>query len=260
MSVQKNQTLWGIHTIAEALRAGRAMERIVVVRGTKNPRVQKIIEEARHIGVPIRYETRRTLDQIACDDKHQGIVAVTAATVYRRLRDFLSKLQGPGLLVVLDGVEDPHNLGAIIRSAHASGADALIVAERRSAPLSKTVAKAAAGALEYLPIVRVKNINRSLTALKQAGFWVFGLSENGSQHYDQVDLVTSVALVLGGEGKGLHRITAEHCDALLRIPTSGPIASLNVSVAAGVVLFEAAKQRRHVTPKCHPVHISKVFE
>lgn len=249
MAVQKNQTLSGIHAISEALRAGRAIERITVVRSTKNPRLQKIIAAARRIGVPVRYETRKILDQIACDDKHQGIVAVTKATVYRRLKDFLPALQGPSLLVVLDGVEDPRNLGAIIRSAHASGADALIVAERRSAPLSKTVSKAAAGALEYLPIVRVKNINRSLTALKQAGFWVFGLAENGSQNYDQVDLATSVALVLGGEGKGLHRITAEHCDALLRIPTSGPIASLNVSVAAGIVLFEAAKQRRHVTPK-----------
>ncbi len=243
--MEKTQILCGIHAVSEALRAGRALERVVAARGGKNPRFQQLIDECRQAGVPVRFEPRGTLDRIARGENHQGVIAMAAATTYRRLREVLAELSGPGLLVVLDGVEDPHNLGAIIRSAHAAGAGAVIVPERRSAPLNETVAKAAVGALEYLPVVRVKNINRALAALKQAGFWILGLDERGTQDYDQADLRSPTALVLGGEGKGLHRLTAERCDMLLRIPMAGRIASLNVSVAAGIVLFEAAKQRRH---------------
>ena len=250
--MEKTQILCGIHAVSEALRAGRALERVIVTRGGKNPRVQQLVDECRQAGVPVRFEPRGTLDRSARGENHQGVIAMAAAAAYRRLKDVLAELRGPGLFVVLDGVEDPHNLGAIIRSAHAAGADALVVPERRSAPLSETVAKAAAGALEYLPVVRVKNINRALAALKQAGFWIFGLDERGAQDYEQADLVSPTALVLGGEGKGLHRLTAERCDALLRIPMAGRIASLNVSVAAGIVLFEAAKQRRNASEKALP--------
>ena len=243
------QVVCGIHAVSEALRAGRALERVVVARGGKNPRVQQLVDECRQAGVPVRFEPRRNLDRLARGENHQGVIAAAAAAAYRRLKDVLAELRAPGLFVVLDGVEDPHNLGAVIRSAHAAGADALIVPERRSAPLTETVAKAAAGALEYLPIIRVKNVNRSLAALKQAGFWIYGLDERGTQDYDQADLASATALVLGGEGKGLHRLTAERCDALLRIPMAGRIASLNVSVAAGVALFEVAKQRRKASEK-----------
>ncbi len=242
--VAKTQVVCGIHAVSEALRAGRPLERVVVARGGKNPRVQQLVDECRQARVPVRFEPRGNLDRLARGENHQGVIAAAAATAYRGLKDVLAELRAPGLFVVLDGVEDPHNLGAVVRSAHAAGADALIVPERRSAPLTETVAKAAAGALEYLPIIRVKNVNRSLAALKQAGFWIYGLDERGTQDYDQADLVNPTALVLGGEGKGLHRLTAERCDALLRIPMAGRIASLNVSVAAGVALFEVAKQRR----------------
>ena len=245
----KTQVVCGIHAVSEALRAGRALERVVVARGGKNPRVQQLVDECRQARVPVRFEPRGNLDRLARGENHQGVIAAAAAMAYRGLKDVLAELRAPGLFVVLDGVEDPHNLGAVIRSANAAGADALIVPERRSAPLTETVAKAAAGALEYLPIIRVKNVNRSLAALKQAGFWIYGLDERGTQDYDQADLASSTALVLGGEGKGLHRLTAERCDALLRIPMAGRIASLNVSVAAGVALFEVAKQRRKASEK-----------
>ena len=243
----KNDILCGIHAVSEALRAGRGLERVVVARGAKNPRLREIVLQARSAGVAVRFEPRGSLDRFARSDNHQDVAASAAAAAYRRLEDVLAELSSPGLLVVLDGVEDPRNLGAIIRSAYAAGADALVVAERRSPPLGKTAARTAAGALEYLSIVRVKNINRSLKDLKQAGFWVLGLDERGSQEYDQADLTARTALVLGGEGSGLHRLTAERCDALLRIPMAGRVPSLNVSVAAGVVLFEASKQRRHAS-------------
>jgi 23S rRNA (guanosine2251-2'-O)-methyltransferase len=142
------------------------------------------------------------------------------------------------MLVVLDGVEDPHNLGAIIRTAHAAGADAVVIPERRAAGVTDTVAKAAAGALEYLSLVRVTNLNRALEQLKERGFWIYGLDERGDQDYDRVDYASPAALVLGGEGKGLHEQVRKHCDVLLRIPLAGKISSLNVSVAAGVALFE----------------------
>jgi len=231
------------------MRAGRRVTRIVVAREIKNRRVQEIVEKARTEGIPVEFEPRGVLDQLTHGDKHQGIVATVGAMTYRRLENSLSEFSTPGLLVVLDGIEDPHNLGAIIRSSYAAGVDALVVTERRSAPLSETVAKTAAGALEYLPIIRVKNINRSLATIKKAGFWVLGLDERGSQNYDQIELASSTAFVLGGEGKGLRRLTAERCDSLIRIPMIGRISSLNVSVAAGIVLFEAAKQRRHIHQK-----------
>jgi 23S rRNA (guanosine2251-2'-O)-methyltransferase len=141
-------------------------------------------------------------------------------------------------MVILDGVEDPHNLGAIVRTAHAAGAAAVVIPERRAAGLTETVGKSAAGALAYLPVVRVANISRTLEDLKQRGYWIYGLDERGEHRYDKVDYAQPTALVLGGEGRGLHQNVARHCDFLVSIPMAGQVASLNVSVAAGVVLFE----------------------
>ena len=149
----------------------------------------------------------------------------------------------PALLVVLDGVEDPHNLGAIIRTAYAAGARAVVVPERRAAGLTETVAKAAAGALEYLPVARVGNLNRALEFLKEKGYWILGLDERAEQSYDRADYRGRAAIVLGGEGRGLHQQVAGHCDFLVKIPVAGKIAALNVSIAAGIVLFEAMRQR-----------------
>jgi 23S rRNA (guanosine2251-2'-O)-methyltransferase len=146
--------------------------------------------------------------------------------------------------VVLDGVEDPHNLGAIIRTAYAAGAAAVVIPERRAAGLTDVVAKAAAGALEYLPVVRATNINRTLEELKSRDYWIYGLDERGDQDYDRVEYATPAAFVLGGEGRGLHEMVRRRCDFLVRIPMAGQISSLNVSVAAGVILFEWARRRR----------------
>jgi 23S rRNA (guanosine2251-2'-O)-methyltransferase len=146
-------------------------------------------------------------------------------------------------------VEDPHNLGAIIRTAHAAGADAVVIAERRAAGLTEAVAKAAVGALEYLPVARVGNVARALEDLKSRGFWIYGLDERGEESYDRVDYATPTAFVLGGEGKGLHQLVRRHCDFLIRIPMAGRIPSLNVSVAAGVVLFEWKRRRGVQTPE-----------
>ncbi len=143
-----------------------------------------------------------------------------------------------GLHVVLDGVEDPHNLGAVIRTAHAAGAAAVVIPERRAAPVTDVVARAAAGALAYLPVVKAVNVNRALEELKKRGYWIYGLDERGDQDYTQVEFTKPTAIVLGGEGKGLHEHVAKHCDFLVKIPMAGQVASLNVSVAAGVVLFE----------------------
>ncbi len=230
----------GIHPITEALRAKRPLERILVAQGAGGPRVQAVIDLAREAGVPVRFEPRASLDRLAGTAAHQGVIGLGAAKKYVEL----ASVAAGGLLVVLDGVEDPHNLGAIVRSAHAAGAAGVVIPERRAASLTDVVAKAAAGALEHLPVVRVTNINRALEDLKQQKYWIYGLDERGAEDYDRVDYSEPAAIVLGGEGKGLHEQVRRHCDVLVRIPMSGKIASLNVSVAAGIVLFEW-RRRRH---------------
>lgn len=236
--------LSGIHPVAEALRAKHPLDRIVLAQGAGGPRLQEIIDLARRTGVPVRFEPRASLDRLAGSSAHQGVIALGAASKYADL-DAANTAQ---LLVVLDGVEDPHNLGAIIRTAHAAGAGAVVIPERRSASVTDVVAKAAAGALEYLPIVRVTNINRALEELKEKRYWIYGLDQRGAEAYDQVEYAAPTAIVLGGEGKGLHEQVRKHCDGLVRIPMAGKIASLNVSVAAGVALFE---WKRRVKPHPH---------
>jgi 23S rRNA (guanosine2251-2'-O)-methyltransferase len=231
--------LSGIHPITEALRAGRPLERLLVAQGAGGPRLQAIIDLARQAGVPVRFEPRSALDRLAGTSAHQGVVALGAAKKYVEL-----EAVGPaGILVVLDGVEDPHNLGAVIRTAHAAGASGVVIPERRAANVTDVVAKAAAGALEYLPVVRVTNINRTLEELKERGYWIYGLDERGSEDYDRIQYSAPTALVLGAEGKGLHEQVRKHCDVLVRIPLAGKISSLNVSVAAGIVLFEWKRRR-----------------
>lgn len=235
--------LSGIHPVAEALRTNHPLERLLVAQGAGGPRLQEIIDLARRAQVPVRFEPRTALDRLAGTSAHQGVVALGAARQYADL-DTAAASQ---LVVVLDGVEDPHNLGAIIRTAHAAGAGSIIIPERRAAGVTDVVAKAAAGALEHLPVVRVTNVNRALEDLKERGFWIYGLDERGTEDYDRVEYASPSAFVLGGEGKGLHEQVRKHCDVLVRIPLAGKISSLNVSVAAGVVLFEW--KRRSGSPK-----------
>jgi 23S rRNA (guanosine2251-2'-O)-methyltransferase len=225
----------GIHPVREALRAGQALDRVHVVKGAAGPRLQEIVELCRASQIPLRFDGREVLDRMVRGLPHQGVIAVPAAQKAHTLEELMRM---SGLIVVLDGVEDPHNLGAIIRTAHAAGAAAVVIPERRAVGLTETVAKAAAGALAVLPVVKVANINRALEALKQGGYWIYGVDERGTESYFEVEYTNPAALVLGGEGHGLHEHTRRNCDFLVRIPMAGQIASLNVSVAAGVVLFD----------------------
>jgi 23S rRNA (guanosine2251-2'-O)-methyltransferase len=231
--------LSGIHPVVEALKAKTPLDRVLVAQGAGGPRVQEIVEMARQAAVPVRFEPRTALDRLAGTAAHQGVVAMGVARKYAGLE----AVAGSSMVVVLDGVEDPHNLGAIIRTAHAAGAGAVVIPERRAAGLTDVAAKAAAGALEHLPVARVTNVNRALEELKERGFWIYGLDERGGEDYDRVEYNAPTAIVLGGEGKGLHEQVRKHCDAIVRIPMAGKISSLNVSVAAGVVLFEWKRRR-----------------
>ena len=235
--------LIGIHAVTEALRSGRAIRRVVITRGKKNPAMDSIVDACRRQNVTVRFESRDEIDRLAGSTKHQGVVAMVTNTRARSLAEVLEGLESPALIVVLDGVQDPHNLGAIVRTAHAAGADAVVIPERRSAGLTEAASKAAAGAAEYLPVISVKNLNRCIEQLKASNFWIYGLDERAPQTYLESEFDGNVALVLGGEGKGLHRLAAEKCDFLVRIPVAGQIASLNVSVAAGVTLFEVLRKR-----------------
>jgi 23S rRNA (guanosine2251-2'-O)-methyltransferase len=233
--------LAGIHPVVEALRAQHPLDRVLIAKGAGGPRLQEIIDLARRASVPVRFEPREALERLAGGVAHQGVVALGSAKRLSMLDDIPAEAQ---LLVALDGVEDPHNLGAIIRTAHAAGASGVVIPERRAAGLTEVVAKAAAGALEYLPLVRVTNINQALEQLKRRGFWIYGLDEREPRNYDEVPYNTPTVFVLGGEGKGLHEQVRKHCDVLVRIPMAGYIASLNVSVAAGVALFEWRRRQR----------------
>jgi 23S rRNA (guanosine2251-2'-O)-methyltransferase len=230
--------LSGINPVVEALRAGRPLDRVLVAQGAGGPRIQEIVDLSRRASIPVRFEPRGALERLAGTTAHQGVVALGAATKYADIDSVAGDL-----LVVLDGVEDPHNLGAIVRTAHAAGAAAVVIPERRAVGLTDVVAKAAAGALEHLPVVRVVNINRTLEELKEKGYWIYGLDERGTDEYTRVEYGAPTVLVFGGEGKGLHEQVRKHCDLLLRIPMAGAISSLNVSVAAGVVLFEWRRRR-----------------
>jgi 23S rRNA (guanosine2251-2'-O)-methyltransferase len=239
--------LAGIHPVREALRAGRPLDHVLIAKGTGGPRIQELIELCRARRIPVRFEPRERLNRAAQSAAHQGVVAFGAAGRYASLEETAA---GGGLHVILDGVEDPHNLGAIIRTAHAAGAAAVVIPERRAAPLTDTVARSAAGALAYLPVVRVANVNRALEQLKKRGYWIYGLDEHGTEDYDRIEYTAPTAFVLGAEGKGLHQMTARHCDFLVSIPMVGAaegqgVASLNVSVAAGVVLFEWRRRQAH---------------
>ena len=236
--------LTGFHAVEEALEAGRALDRIVIARGRHGERLETIVRLAKSRGVPVRFEDRQQIDRLAGTREHQGIAALAAAKPTVELEDLLRAKAGNGLVVLLDGVEDPHNLGAIIRTSLAAGATGLVIPERRAAGLSDTVERASAGALAHLPVARVKNLVRAMEEMKQASYWLVGLDERAEKPYTEADFKLPVGIVLGGEGEGLHELTRKRCDFLVSIPTSGPVKSLNVSVAAGVVLFETVRQRK----------------
>jgi 23S rRNA (guanosine2251-2'-O)-methyltransferase len=239
--------LTGINAVREALEAQIPLDRIVIAKGRQDTRVEEIVQLARKQGVPVRFEDRDQIDRLANSKDHQGIVALGASRAPASLEDILERANATptqfGLIVLLDGVEDPHNLGAIIRTSLAAGAHGVVIPERRAAGLTDTVSRASAGALAHLPIARVTNLVRTMEELKDAGYWLVGLDEEGEKSYTDVDYTSPMGIVLGGEGKGLHELTRKRCDFVVSLPTTGPVKSLNVSVAAGVVLFEAIRQR-----------------
>ena len=239
--------LTGIHAIREALEAGSAFDRIVIAKGRQDTRVEEIVQLARAQNIPVRFEDRANLDRLANSRDHQGVVALAAARPPATLEDILdhaNKSKGHmGLIVLLDGVEDPHNLGAIIRTALAAGAHGIVIPERRAAGLTDTVARASAGALAHLPVAKVVNLVRAMEDLKEAGYWLVGLDETAEKSYTEVDYTSPIGVVMGGEGSGLHELTRKRCDFVVSLPTTGPVKSLNVSVATGIVLFEALRQR-----------------
>jgi 23S rRNA (guanosine2251-2'-O)-methyltransferase len=233
----------GFHAVEEALAAGRPLDRILIARGRHGDRVEEIVQKAKSHGVPVRFEDRQQLDRLTGTREHQGIVALVAAKRAVGLEDLIAENTGRGLLVLLDGVEDPHNLGAIVRTSLAAGAQGVVIPERRAAGLTDTVERASAGALAHLPVARVTNLVRAMEEMKEAGYWLVGLDERADKSYTEVDLKGAVGIVLGSEGDGLHELTRKRCDFLVSIPTTGPVRSLNVSVAAGVMLFELVRQR-----------------
>ncbi len=241
------EVVFGVHSVAEAVRVRPGeVDHVTVLTGPPNPRVAALLEECRASRVRVAHAGRDELSRMTRTENHGGAAAFLRERRALVLEDLLQP-SGPNkrFLLALDGVEDPHNLGALLRTADGAGVDGVIVPERRSAPLSGTVAKASAGATEHVRVARVTNLVRALEELKRQNIWIVGLDERGTADYDQFDLSGDVALVLGREGAGLHDLVRKSCDFLLRIPMLGAVPSLNVSVAGAVVMFEAARQRRH---------------
>ena len=249
-AIQSSQsaTLFGVLPVLEALRAeNRRIEKIFVADGAKEKRLFEILDLAQKKGVQFQKIPRENFSRYVENGvNHQGVMAFVAAASYVDADALLEEIYAKenALLVILDGVEDPRNLGAILRGIECAGADGVFIPERRAVGLTETVAKSSAGATEYVKVAKVANINNLIDRLKEHNIWVVGASGEAKTVYTEWDWTQSSALVLGGEGKGLHRLTGEKCDALVKIPMQGKIESLNVSVAAGVILFEAVRQRR----------------
>jgi 23S rRNA (guanosine2251-2'-O)-methyltransferase len=237
--------LYGIHAVEEALRArSRSLDHLEIARERHDQRLQTVIDLARESGVSLRFVNREQLDRLARTKSHQGLVAVVAGKNYSEVEDLLSSKENHQFLVVLDGIEDPHNLGALIRTADGAGANGVIIPERRAAAVNATVAKTSAGASEHVKIARVVNLARTLDEIKAKNIWIVGLDERGQQTYDQIDYKMDCAIVLGAEGQGLHDLVRKKCDYLVSIPMLGSVPSLNVSVAGAIVMYEVARQRR----------------
>lgn len=247
------EVLYGLHPVEEALRAGRRrFDHVLVARERRDERLERLVSACREAGVRVRQEAREQLTLTANTAAHQGVVALVRTQEFFHLEDLYrpdstqSQNGAPSrrLILALDGVEDPQNLGALLRVADGAGVDGVLLTERRSAPLSAAAVKASAGAAEHLRIARVVNLVRALEELKRQHLWIIGLDERGATEYDQFDLTGDCVLVLGREGAGLHDLVRRTCDHLLRIPMAGGVSSLNVSAAGAVVLYEAARQRR----------------
>lgn len=243
----ESAVVYGVLPVTELLRSGkRQVIAIKFTEGGREARLADLAGLAREKRVPIETVPRRTMDTLVPKGaNHQGVVAFVEEVSYLTLDDVLDAAGRPELLVLLDGVEDPRNLGAVIRTAECAGADGVVIPERRAVGMTDTVAKSAAGATEFIRLAKVGNLNRAIEELKRRDIWVVGTAGEAEKDYTEWDWTQPTALVLGAEGSGLHRLVAENCDISVKIPMYGKIESLNVSVAAGVILFEARRQREH---------------
>ncbi len=241
------ELIYGLHAVTAALRHHPQQVQSLWLAG-HNPRLRAIAEMAAERGITVQQVSRQELDRLSHSNRHQGVVAqlqvVASSLSEADLPQVLTAAQPTPLLLVLDGIQDPHNLGACLRTAEAAGVQAVMIPADRAVGLTASVRKVAAGAAETVPLVTVTNLARALRQLQQAGVWLIGAAEDAPNSLYEADLTGSVAVVLGAEDKGLRRLTREHCDQLVRIPMAGQVASLNVSVATGVVLFEAVRQRK----------------
>ena len=242
---KKKDLIIGRNAVTELIKSGREIDTLFVLRGEKSGSVGKIIGQCRDKGAVVKEVDKKKLDFMCGHSKHQGVVAICAAHDYSTVEEILKVAEERGeapFIVACDGIEDPHNLGAIIRTAEAAGVHGIIIPKRRSASLNYTVGKTSAGALEYMKVARVTNIPNTIEFLKEQGVWVFGADMDG-EPYDKVDFSGPVALVIGSEGKGISRIVNENCDVILSLPMKGHITSLNASVAAGIFMYEIAKYK-----------------
>jgi 23S rRNA (guanosine2251-2'-O)-methyltransferase len=247
---ESSNLIYGVNAVTEALRAGtRQIESVTILESARPDRLKSLIELARQKGVPVHRVPRLDLDRTLGDVRHQGVVARIAAARYSDADDLLDTLEAkigssdPPLVLGLDAIEDPRNMGSILRTSECARVHGVFIAERRAVGLTGVVAKVAAGALEYVPVARVTNLVRLIEQLKARNIWVVGAAGDASQSYTDWDWTLPAAIFLGSEGHGLHRLVREHCDTLVRIPVCGKLDSLNVSVAAGVLLYEARRQR-----------------
>jgi 23S rRNA (guanosine2251-2'-O)-methyltransferase len=250
------EVLYGLHPVEEAIRSGgRRLDHVSIARERRDDRLEKIVQLCKSAAIRVTFDSRDQLTRLAKTDAHQGVLAVVRERQFLGIEDLMApKEEGQHrFFLALDGIEDPHNLGALLRTADGAAVDGVILPERRSAPITGTVAKTSAGASEHVRVARVTNLVRCLEQLKQRNVWVLGLDERGTPDYTNFDYKTDCVLVLGREGAGLHDLVKKTCDHLLRIPMLGQVSSLNVSVAGAVVMYEAMRQRKQpTTPAAKP--------
>ena len=245
--IEENEgQLEGRNALTEALRSGRTIDKVFIASGDTDRALQHLAAQAKEAGAVVVPVDRRKLDAMSTTRAHQGVIALAAAREYFTVDDMLAEAESRGeapLLVICDELSDPHNLGAILRSAECAGAHGVIIPKRRSVGLTATVAKASAGAVEYMKVARVNNINNTIAELKEKGVWVFGTAAEGSIPMYQADLTVPAAIVIGSEGDGMSRLVQKNCDVTVNIPMKGNITSLNASTAAAILLYEAVRQR-----------------
>ena len=250
-NADSQEILYGLHAVREALKAeNRPLQRVLVLRTDKQ--FTDVVQLARSRRIPIHVQPQVSLDRLVPHGRHQGVVAFTSAKAYQTEESILARAaqrhESP-LLVILDGVEDPHNLGAVLRTAEGAGVHGVFIPERRAVGLTSVVAKASAGAIDHIPVARVTNMSRSIESLKTAGIWIYGVTPSAKKIFTDLDLQAPVGLVFGGEGTGIRPGVLQHCDECVRIPLRGRVGSLNVSAAAAIVLFEAVRQRHQLHSK-----------